>query len=80
MGRRKQEKGKNRQRWIDLAGALWSLAAKKRNPNAIRILAEMIGLGEIVELLSRQSAGDELVDNDAIKKISRAIGRTQVRS
>lgn len=72
--KRKQDlKAKNRQRWVDAAGALWDLAANKRSPNAIRILAEMIGLGEIASLLLRKSAGDKSVDAEAVKRIASAI-------
>ena len=58
--KRKQDlKAKNRQRWVDAAGALWDLAANKRIPNAIRILFEMIGLPVVVALLLRKNSGDK---------------------
>lgn len=66
-------KAKNRQRWVDAASALWDLASNKRNPNAIRILAEMIGLGEIASLLLRKHNGDTTVDAEAVRKIAGAI-------
>ena len=72
--KRKQDlKAKNRQRWVDAAGALWDLAANKRIPNAIRILFEMIGLPVVVALLLRKNSGDTTVDGEAIKKIAGAI-------
>ena len=70
-------KAKNRQRWVDAAGALWDLAANKRIPNAIRILFEMIGLPDVVALLLRKNNGDTTVDADAVKKIAGAIERDQ---
>lgn len=66
-------KAKNRQRWVDAASALWDLASNKRSPNAIRILAEMIGLGEIASLLLRKHNGDTTVDAEAVRKIAGAI-------
>jgi hypothetical protein len=54
MGRKSRKKALNRfnrQRWVDAAGALWDLAANRQNPNALRILAEMIGLDKIALLL-----------------------------
>ena len=68
----------NRQRSIDAAGALWDLAANKRIPNAVRILAEMIGLDRIALLLILKSAGDRTVDREAVAAIAEAIDRTQI--
>ena len=69
-----------RQRSIDAAGALWDLAANKKNPNAMRILAEMIGLDTIALLLILKSAGDQTVDAEAVAAIAEAIERTQIKS
>ena len=78
MAKRKLDlKAKNKQRWVDAATALWDLAANRRIPNAIRILAEMIGLGDIASLLLRKHNGDTKVDAEAIKKIAASIERDQ---
>lgn len=69
-----------RQRLIDTAGALWDLAANKRVPNAMRILAEMVGLDTIALLLILKSAGDRTVDREAVRIIAEAFDRTQIGS
>ena len=79
MAKRKPDlKAKNRQRSIDTAGALWDLASNKKNPNAMRILAEMVGLDKIALLLILKTAGDRTVDREAVVAIAEAIERTQI--
>jgi hypothetical protein len=70
----------NRRRWLDAATALWDLAANRQNPNAMRILAEMIGLDKIALLLILKSAGHRTIDAEAVAAIAGAIERTQVGS
>lgn len=70
----------NRKRSIDTAGALWDLAANKRIPNAVRILAEMIGLDKIALLLILKATGDRTVDREAVTIIAEAFARTQISS
>jgi hypothetical protein len=70
----------NKKRWVDAAGALWDLAANRQNPNALRVLAEMIGLDKIALLLLLKSAGDKSVDAEAVSTISSAIERTQIKA
>ena len=70
----------NIQRSINAAGALWNLAANKKNPNAMRILAEMVGLDTIALLLILKAAGDRTVDTEAVAAIAEAIKRTQTKS
>jgi phosphoglycolate phosphatase-like HAD superfamily hydrolase len=80
MGRKSKKKALdrfNRQRWVDAASGLWDLAANRQNPNALRILAEMIGLDKIALLLLLKSAGDKSVDAEAVNAISGAIERDQ---
>jgi uncharacterized membrane protein (Fun14 family) len=59
---------------------LWDLAANRQNPNALRVLAEMIGLDKIALLLLLKSAGDRTVDAEAVTAIAEAIERTQVKT
>ena len=83
MGKQSNRKKINhliRKRSIDAAGALWDLAANKKNPNAMRILAEMVGLDTIALLLILKSAGDRTVDREAVAAIAEAIERTQTKS
>ena len=70
----------NRQRSINTAGALWDLAANKRIPNALRILAEMVGLDTIALWLILKATGDRTVDREAVAAIAEAIERTQTKS
>lgn len=77
---RKKINNFNRQRWQDAATALWDLAANRQNPNAMRVLAEMIGLDKIAVLLMLKVAGDRTVDAEAISLIAGEIERTQVRN
>jgi len=81
MGRQSNRKKINhltRQRSIDAAGALWDLAANKRVPNAVRILAEIVGLDKIALLLILKATGDRTVDREAVTIIAEAIERTQI--
>ena len=77
---RKKVQNRFRQHSIDAAGALWDLAANRQNPNAMRILAEMVGLDTIALLLILKSAGDRTVDREAVAAIAEAIERTQIKS
>lgn len=82
MGRKSKKKALNRfnkKRWVDAAGALWDLAANRQNPNAMRVLAEMIGLDKIALLLILKSAGDTSIDAEAVSTIAGAIERTQIK-
>ena len=77
---RKKVNHLNRQRSIDAAGALWDLAANKRVPNAVRILAEMVGLDTIALWLILKATGDRTVDAEAVAIIASAFERTQIGS
>lgn len=77
---RKKVQNRFRQHSIDTAGVLWDLAANKRVPNAMRILAEMVGLDTIALLLILKAAGDRTVDTEAVAAIAEAIERTQTKS
>ena len=75
-GKQKQDlKAKNKQRWVNVATALWNLAVEKKNPNAMRILFEMIGLSDLIALLLQYNLGDKSADIEAIKKIAEVIER-----
>ena len=83
MGRqsnRKKFNQFNRQRSIDAAGALWNSVANSQNPNAMRVLAEIIGLDKIALLLILKDAGHRTIDAEAVAAIAGAIERTQVKS
>ncbi|MEP6582533.1 hypothetical protein NDI43_27550 [Microcoleus vaginatus GB2-A3] len=65
----------NKKRWLDAASGLWDLAANRQSPNAMRILAEMVGLDKIALLLILKSAGDRTIDAEAVQLIAGAIER-----
>ena len=78
MGKKSKKKvlnSSNRKHWVDVATALWDLTANKNNPNAVRVLAEMIGLDTIALLLILKSAGDRTIDAEAVAVIAEAIER-----
>lgn len=77
---RKKINSSNRRRWVDAAGALWDLAANKKNPNAMRVLAEMIGFDKIALMLILKTAGDGTIDATAVTVIAEALDRTQISS
>jgi hypothetical protein len=82
MGKQSKRKALNRfnkKQYLNTATALWDLAATRENPNALRILAEMIGLDKIALLLILKSAGDRTIDAEAVREIAGAIERTQVK-
>jgi hypothetical protein len=69
----------NRQRAIDAAGALWYLAANSQNPDAVRVLAKMVGLDKIALLLILKAAGHRTIDAEAVAAIAGAIERMPKR-
>ena len=78
MGRKSKKKAlnsSNRKHWVDAATALWDLAIDKKNPNAMRILADIVGIDLIVLFLILKSTGDRTIDAEAVAIIAEAIER-----
>ena len=78
MGRKSKKKAlnsSNRKHWVDAATALWDLAANKKNPNAMRVLAEILGLDSIALLLILKVTGDRTINAEAVAVIAEAIER-----
>ena len=59
---------------------MWNSVANSQNPNAMRVLAEIIGLDKIALLLILKDAGHRTIDAEAVAAIAGAIERTQVKS